>query len=533
MSVHLHSMRDSDKHFVINPITREITNPNADKNKIMQYDHNSEIFTFEIPNTIEGHDMSKCDKVEIHYINISGKANYQVKDLFPCKAAAKSDSDLVFEVEDDTLVFAWKISGNATKYSGTLNFLVRFACLNEESEEYLYLWHTNIFKGISISDGMSNSEAVLERYSDVLEQWKKEFENNGGGSGKSAYQIAVDNGFMGTETEWLESLKGDAGKSAYQYAQEGGYAGTEEEFAVLVGKQIQKNKEDISKLSEEMANLDGLTYGIYVGDTQPTNGVMYWLDTSEDIPDEPIVPDEPEVPEVTLSSILATYTGGEVTVGTALTDLTGITVTGTYSDGSTSAITDYTLSGTIAEGENTITVSYGGKTATFKVTGVAESGGDEPSENPNLVESNVLVAYTPEEKKDGHNLTLYDLQSLIDNNHTEIYVVGYRSNGVYGHSYGIRAGHNSGYGLEVVLQNTSSADGTYIVEFIGVSNVITETPSKSVTKWSVQAILNKLNEMINSGTIDSSKGTPFVQFKTTSPLYIDKIMYSYDSNYAV
>ena len=36
----------------------------------------------------------------------------------------------------------------------------------------------------------------------------------GGGSGtagKSAYEIAVDNGFVGTETEWLESLKGAEG----------------------------------------------------------------------------------------------------------------------------------------------------------------------------------------------------------------------------------------------------------------------------------------------------------------------------------
>ena len=39
-------------------------------------------------------------------------------------------------------------------------------------------------------------------------------EEGGGGSGaegKSAYQIAVDNGFAGTETEWLESLKGENG----------------------------------------------------------------------------------------------------------------------------------------------------------------------------------------------------------------------------------------------------------------------------------------------------------------------------------
>ena len=32
-----------------------------------------------------------------------------------------------------------------------------------------------------------------------------------GKDGKSAYQIAVDNGFSGTEAEWLLSLKGETG----------------------------------------------------------------------------------------------------------------------------------------------------------------------------------------------------------------------------------------------------------------------------------------------------------------------------------
>lgn len=32
-----------------------------------------------------------------------------------------------------------------------------------------------------------------------------------GAAGKSPYDIAVDNGFVGTETEWLESLKGADG----------------------------------------------------------------------------------------------------------------------------------------------------------------------------------------------------------------------------------------------------------------------------------------------------------------------------------
>ncbi|MBR2131491.1 MAG: bacterial Ig-like domain-containing protein [Oscillospiraceae bacterium] len=84
-------------------------------------------------------------------------------------------------------------------------------------------------------------------------------------------------------------------------------------------------------------------------------------------------PEEPENPDVTLTSIAVKYSGGDVDVGTALSDLTGIVVTATYSDGSTKTVSGYTLSGEIAEGVNIITVSYGGLTATFTVTGVAET----------------------------------------------------------------------------------------------------------------------------------------------------------------
>jgi hypothetical protein len=57
-----------------------------------------------------------------------------------------------------------------------------------------------------------------------------------GPEGKSAYQVAVQNGFTGTEEEWLESLKGEAGlpggngKSAYEIAVENGFQGTAQEW---------------------------------------------------------------------------------------------------------------------------------------------------------------------------------------------------------------------------------------------------------------------------------------------------------------
>lgn len=51
-----------------------------------------------------------------------------------------------------------------------------------------------------------------------------------GKDGKSAYEIAVEHGFSGTEEEWLESLKGQDGKSAYEIAKEHGFQGSEEEW---------------------------------------------------------------------------------------------------------------------------------------------------------------------------------------------------------------------------------------------------------------------------------------------------------------
>lgn len=107
-------------------------------------------------------------------------------------------------------------------------------------------------------------------------------------------------------------------------------------------------------------------------------------------------PEEPDNPEVTLSGISATYSGGIVDVGTTVNDLTGIVVTAAYSDGSTRTVTDYTLSGTIAEGENTITVSYGGMTTTFTVVCVVESGEEEPT----IPENGLYAVYNTTKQSD-------------------------------------------------------------------------------------------------------------------------------------
>ena len=97
--------------------------------------------------------------------------------------------------------------------------------------------------------------------------------------------------------------------------------------------------------------------------------------------------------EGTLTGISATYTGGNVVVGTAVTELIGIVVTANYSDGSIATVTEYTLSGDIAEGENTVTVTYAGFTTTFTVVGVVESGFEPVTANATfLVHYNNVVS---------------------------------------------------------------------------------------------------------------------------------------------
>jgi hypothetical protein len=119
---------------------------------------------------------------------------------------------------------------------------------------------------------------------------------------------------------------------------------------------------------------------------------------------------ETDSEEVSLNSISATYNGGDVVVGTAVTALTGIVVIAHYSDGSTETVTGYTLSGTIAEGSNIVTVRYGSKTTTIIVTGIAASGGQEPPE-----EEGVLYALSEPVTFDGTSYVDTGLKLCAEN----------------------------------------------------------------------------------------------------------------------
>lgn len=163
---HKHRVYDTDLHFNIDPITRLITSESG-KVRLMQNDHESERFTFALPRYIEGHDMSLCNLVEVHYINTESNGRRNSKDIYPI-------TDLQISPDSETVVIgSWLISQHATLYNGSLTFIIRFACI--EDTLVTYQWFTDIYSEIEIGEVIQNTEAVTDcDNSDVLAAWKQE-----------------------------------------------------------------------------------------------------------------------------------------------------------------------------------------------------------------------------------------------------------------------------------------------------------------------------------------------------------------------
>lgn len=149
-----HSVYDTSLHFIIDGNTRLVKNSTEAKVTLVQYDHNSERITFELPRYIDGHDMSLCTDAQVHYINIERKTNRESAGVYEC-------DDLQIAPDDENVVIcSWLISKNATRFVGSLFFVIRFVC--SEDREITYSWNTARHTGLSVTDGIYNGEDVDE-----------------------------------------------------------------------------------------------------------------------------------------------------------------------------------------------------------------------------------------------------------------------------------------------------------------------------------------------------------------------------------
>lgn len=238
---HKHSVYDTDLHFKIDNVTRNITSESG-KVILMQNDHNSERFTFEIPRLVDGHDMSLCNVVEVHYINTeSANKRNQTKDVYPVNDLQISPDS------DDVVICSWLVSSNATMYAGTLHFILRYACVAEDGT-IEYQWFTNIYSVIGIAQGILNTDVVTDDGdTDVLYVWKQEID----ALVRPYYESAVTSAYNAAESE------ANAAVSEANAAASEANAAVSEANA-KISEENTKESEENSKISEENARTSEL-----------------------------------------------------------------------------------------------------------------------------------------------------------------------------------------------------------------------------------------------------------------------------------
>lgn len=234
-------------------------------------------------------DMCTDEKTGDRYINLtwSGDTKYRSADSYDVyriigegknitkkKLATVTDTSYIFRDLDDTLTYSFVVvskkddiksfESNVAKASLTdkLIYDIRLSDKTNGKSTYAvyYIDGTKEDRievldgtnGINGTDGSSGSSGVNGKdgksaydlakekgYNGTEDEWLASLKGADGKEGMSAYEIAVKNGYTGTETEWLDSLKGEDGtvatkgedgKSAYDIAVTNGYAGTEAQW---------------------------------------------------------------------------------------------------------------------------------------------------------------------------------------------------------------------------------------------------------------------------------------------------------------
>jgi hypothetical protein len=161
----IHNVFDTDKHFSINVSTRELTNQTPEKTQLMQGDHNSERISFNMPRYVEGHDMTLCNVIQVHYTNIDTKTKEEVPGLYDVIDVQTSPED------ENTAIFTWLVSANATGLVGSLQFRITFKCVKDGID--VYRWNTEICKELKVSKGITNSECFDEDCADFVSGWEE------------------------------------------------------------------------------------------------------------------------------------------------------------------------------------------------------------------------------------------------------------------------------------------------------------------------------------------------------------------------
>ena len=117
---------------------------------------------------------------------------------------------------------------------------------NSNRKERIYFYQVQMIKDVTPNNAYDI--AVANGFEGTVSDW---LESLKGYPGKSAYEIAIECGFEGSPEEWLESLKGADGKSAYEIAVDYGFEGTIEDWMAQNGD-VTLLKQDVDNIKDSL-----------------------------------------------------------------------------------------------------------------------------------------------------------------------------------------------------------------------------------------------------------------------------------------
>ena len=503
------TLPSDEPRFIIDANSRTITIPPEFQFLGVKNDHNAETIYFEIDRYFDDEDLSQHACV----VQFSNKNNSNDGGIYP---VTTMDTTSV----DGKIIFGWEIKSDVTSLVGDIYFSVRFYSIDSTDYIFTYNFNTLTAKSVILATLDVYNQMIIENYPSELDAWldrMNELEAETSGKveeieAKGQEVLTEINSVKDSIPEDYSTLSSDVDglKSDLEQLKQNG-AGT--------GTGLSTEAIDIL---EEVGNCLAYT---------TADGGSKWIELISILRNSSSGGGSDET-DVTLSSISATYNGGDVPVGTALNSLTGITVTGTYSNGSTSNVTGYTLSGTIAEGNNTITVSYGGKTTTFIVVGYTEQ------EGPN----------TP---PTGNTEPVYELAQAITFDGTNYIDTGYILNDVdkdwsiltdftptvttsgavfnaskNANNLGVKVDGTNGFGIAVCGKGAKIKYSTYATN--NVKAVIIH--EKDSDKINIYSITGKVNFMSESEITGVGYATNQHNLGNNIPLTLGKNAFN-DSNY--
>lgn len=229
------------------------------------------------------------DKNEFYYdwngsrikLNLTGDSSKILAELDKIKDSIKNlDPDAVKDIVDKLKGDVDSAVKDAQKAAQVAQDAVK-QVENKADVSYVNTTVADAIKKIELKPGPQGPQGPKGdafKYTDFTKEQLEALkgkDGQNGTNGKSAFEIAQENDFVGTETEWLASLKGadgkngqdgkdgvdgKDGKSAYDIAVAGGYEGTEEEWlASLKGEGLSQEDKDLIEELRELGASDVTT----------------------------------------------------------------------------------------------------------------------------------------------------------------------------------------------------------------------------------------------------------------------------------